>query len=313
MRPACRDRRQRVDPESEGGCGKLRSKLVTHAVPGGREIFSMGILHVLPAPPRIGWMVDSPSLEPDEPRPTCEPRPQERAMYNAGIAPPKPVIETPGRNSRGKGSTAAATSWIAAESRPHILNRPRSSRVAQSSPHYLTLLDEAHLSAEEAQARPHARIPGPDADPQRPRDPQAPAPQGPQAADSVEVGVKVARGEREPDGEAACRAAATSSAPTATGARSANRFLVLYAFPRPADEAEGARLGVSVGRKVGGAVRAQRGQARPARGVLGARRRLPATHDFVLVARGRTFQVWSSVRVRRGFEPGSRNWRARAA
>ena len=38
------------------------------------------------------------------------------------------------------------------------------------------------------------------------------------------------------------------------GRSHANRFLVLYAFPRTEDGSEGARLGTSVGRKVGGAV-----------------------------------------------------------
>ncbi len=39
------------------------------------------------------------------------------------------------------------------------------------------------------------------------------------------------------------------------GRSHANRFLVLYAFPRSAEEADDdVRLGVSVGRKVGGAV-----------------------------------------------------------
>ena len=71
------------------------------------------------------------------------------------------------------------------------------------------------------------------------------------------------------------------------GASWANRFFVLYAFPRAADAepAEGLRLGVSVGRKVGGAVernavkRALREAFWPlADDVQGAR-------DFVVVAR----------------------------
>jgi ribonuclease P protein component len=38
------------------------------------------------------------------------------------------------------------------------------------------------------------------------------------------------------------------------GRSHANRYLVLYAFSRPADEPADARLGISVGRKLGGAV-----------------------------------------------------------
>ena len=69
------------------------------------------------------------------------------------------------------------------------------------------------------------------------------------------------------------------------GRSHSNRYLVLYAFPRPADEADDARLGVSVGRKVGGAVErnAIKRALRDAFWALADR--LPATHDFVLVAR----------------------------
>jgi len=64
-----------------------------------------------------------------------------------------------------------------------------------------------------------------------------------------------------------------------------NRYAVIYAFPRPDDEADSARLGVSVGRKVGDAVErnAVKRALREAFWALGDD--LPATHDFVLVAR----------------------------
>jgi ribonuclease P protein component len=69
------------------------------------------------------------------------------------------------------------------------------------------------------------------------------------------------------------------------GRSHANRYLVLYSFPR--DESEGAepRLGVSVSRKVGGAVErnAVKRALREAFWALDAQ--LPAGHDFVLVAR----------------------------
>src|ERR687891_1279316 len=64
-----------------------------------------------------------------------------------------------------------------------------------------------------------------------------------------------------------------------------NRFLVMYAFPRPDGEADGVRLGISAGRDLGAAVernnvkRALREAFRDAAG------RLPDGHDFVLVAR----------------------------
>ena len=64
----------------------------------------------------------------------------------------------------------------------------------------------------------------------------------------------------------------------------ASRYLVLYTFPREDSTGE-ARLGVSVGRKVGGAVERNRVKRllREAFWTLGER--LPAGHDFVVVAR----------------------------
>jgi ribonuclease P protein component len=69
------------------------------------------------------------------------------------------------------------------------------------------------------------------------------------------------------------------------GAAHSNRFLVLYAFPRPDPRDEGVRLGVSVGRGLGGAVernKVKRALREAFRDVDG---RLPDGHDFVLVAR----------------------------
>jgi ribonuclease P protein component len=65
----------------------------------------------------------------------------------------------------------------------------------------------------------------------------------------------------------------------------ANRFLVLYAFPRAEPESGEVRLGISVGRKVGGATdrNAVKRALREAFWAVDAE--LPASHDFVLVAR----------------------------
>ena len=69
------------------------------------------------------------------------------------------------------------------------------------------------------------------------------------------------------------------------GRSHANRYLVIYAFPRPADEADDARLGVSVGRKVGGAVERNAIKRSLREAFWALADKLPPTHDFVLVAR----------------------------
>lgn len=67
------------------------------------------------------------------------------------------------------------------------------------------------------------------------------------------------------------------------GRSQGNRHLVLYAFPR--GEGDGPRLGVSVGRKLGGAVERNRVK-RLLREAFRARAAdLPPDHDFVVVAR----------------------------
>jgi ribonuclease P protein component len=68
------------------------------------------------------------------------------------------------------------------------------------------------------------------------------------------------------------------------GSSHANRFVVLYSFPR--EEAEGeVRLGVSVGRKVGGAVERNRVKRVLREAFWALDSELPDDHDFVLVAR----------------------------
>ena len=68
------------------------------------------------------------------------------------------------------------------------------------------------------------------------------------------------------------------------GRSKGNRFLVLYAFPRE-DADEGPRLGLSVGRRVGGAVDRTRVKRVLREAFWEEARRLPAGSDYVVVAR----------------------------
>ena len=75
------------------------------------------------------------------------------------------------------------------------------------------------------------------------------------------------------------------------GRSHSNRYVVLYAFPREEATAEQegeedqTRLGLSVGRKVGGAVDRNKVKRCLREAFWGLADRLPAGYDFVLVAR----------------------------
>jgi ribonuclease P protein component len=70
------------------------------------------------------------------------------------------------------------------------------------------------------------------------------------------------------------------------GRSHANRYLVLYAFPRRDEEGGAdARLGISVSRKVGGAVDRNAVKRALRDAFWSLDERLPQGHDFVLVAR----------------------------
>src|SRR4051794_289502 len=69
------------------------------------------------------------------------------------------------------------------------------------------------------------------------------------------------------------------------GRSHAGRHLVLYSFPREADDDETPRLGLSVGRKVGSAVERNKVKRLLREAFWQAKERVPGGHDFVLVAR----------------------------
>jgi ribonuclease P protein component len=69
------------------------------------------------------------------------------------------------------------------------------------------------------------------------------------------------------------------------GRSKANRFLVLYAFPREEGEDAGPRLGLSVSRRVGGAVDRTRVKRVLREAFWQEAERLPEGADYVVVAR----------------------------
>jgi ribonuclease P protein component len=142
--------------------------------------------------------------------------------------------------------------------------------------------DEADLPAEEAQASPDPRVQSAQPDPIRPRDPEAPASEGPQAPHSLTLAsegrpdARRRRLSRSGDFDRVYR----------EGNSSANRFLVVYSFARREDESDdGARLGLSVGRKIGKAVTRNKVRRAVREGFWELSDLIQPGRDYVIVAR----------------------------
>jgi ribonuclease P protein component len=139
---------------------------------------------------------------------------------------------------------------------------------------------EADLSAEEAQAVEDPRIPCPDADARWSADDQAASRKGPQAADSL---MSSSPGARSRSRRARLSHSADFDRVMRQGRSHGGPELVLHVFPR--GDAEPPRLGLSVSRKVGGAVDRNRVKRLLREAFVREGVRLPAGADVVLVAR----------------------------
>ena len=84
------------------------------------------------------------------------------------------------------------------------------------------------------------------------------------------------------------------------GTSHASRYLVVYAFPRPGDDGS-PRLGVSVGRKLGGSVERNRVKRLLRDAFWACSERVAPGHDFVIVARPDAGEL-AAARGERGME-----------
>ena len=124
---------------------------------------------------------------------------------------------------------------------------------------------ETHLSAQRSTPETQARLSRAHVDPRRPRDPQAPARQGPEAA------LRLTGASTPCSAGTACPVRGTSTPSTGRAARSRNRYLTLHWFPRDDRRRAAARSrGAEGGRE---RRRAEPREAPAARDLARARRR----------------------------------------
>ena len=188
-----------------------------------------------------------------------------------------------------------------------ILSAPARTRSRRRPPP-----DEAHLPAEEAQARPHTWLPCPDEHARRAHRAQAAPRQGPQAAHRLVAGRP--SGGRSPKRRRLSRSAEFERV-YRQGRSKSNRFLVLYAFPSGRGIVRGA-VRRSAARAIRIAPRRRRGgsharEAASARGVLGGGGAASRAGRIMSWSRARTPASWRSARAWPVFERPSPSWSTR--